>query len=236
MSDSRSRRPPAPVTVATTPLPSGEEGVDVEDTPVNTTDTPAAPTLHGKEGTPCNLEVLLNLHPINSCRIFYLAFYIVLVFYFIAELYLCCILYLAELCILLSISIHSFIFLQNSIPEAFYILQNCVSCFIYPFIVLFSCRILYMLHSISCRIVYRGFYVISLFYSLAILYTCFILYPAKFYACKSVYDSFCISFSTVLNSVMLIYYFMLYFFCRLQLQERKEAKTSGNYELGLPEA
>ncbi len=52
MSDSRSRRPPALVTVATAPPPSGEEHVDEEDTPVNVADTPAAPTLHGKEGAP----------------------------------------------------------------------------------------------------------------------------------------------------------------------------------------
>ncbi len=56
MSDSRSRRPPAPVTVATAPPPSGEDKVDAEDTPVNVADTPAAPTLHGKEGAPCNSE------------------------------------------------------------------------------------------------------------------------------------------------------------------------------------
>ena len=54
MSESRSRRPPAPVTVATPPPPSGEEQVDEDDTPLNATDTPAAPTLHGKEGAPGN--------------------------------------------------------------------------------------------------------------------------------------------------------------------------------------
>ena len=57
MSESRSRRPPAPVTVATPPPPSGEEQVDEDDTPLNATDTPAAPTLHGKEGAPGNSEV-----------------------------------------------------------------------------------------------------------------------------------------------------------------------------------
>ncbi len=101
MSDSRSRRPPAPVTVATAPPPSGEEQVDEDDAPLNATDTPAAPTLHGKEGAPSNFQVLLNLHPINSCTILYLAFYTVLVFYFIAELYTCCILYPTKLCVLL---------------------------------------------------------------------------------------------------------------------------------------
>ena len=56
MSESRSRRPPAPVTVATPPPPSGEEQVDEDDTPLNATDTPAVPTLQGKEGAPGNYK------------------------------------------------------------------------------------------------------------------------------------------------------------------------------------